>query len=161
MESRYWVVPAVWDATDEFDGIPLWFEMEVNYIDLDEIPYYHRILEEGRASRWVGWSSHHVPLGCLVQGGLVAQPDYFPRPSLDACHGFDPATAEFLIEEAARELERTPGVDVGDALKDVGVGLWIRSDRDLALVVSALETVRPELRTLVMAGATAESLRWR
>ncbi len=161
LEQRWWVVPDVWEATDDLDGIPLWFELEVNYIDLDELPYYHRILEEGRGGKWIGWSSHHVPIGCLVQGALVAQPDYLPRPSLDACHGFDPDTARFIATEAERELERSPGEDFDAAMRDVGVGMWIRSDRDLSLLAGSVRDVPPRLRTPIMAGATAESLRWR
>ncbi|GEM_PF-2691227 len=160
LEARWWLVPEVWDATDELDGIPLWFELGVNYIDLDELPYYQRILDEDRGSEWIGWSSHHVPLGCVVQGALVAQSNYLPRPSLDACHGFDTATARFIVEEAARELERTPGADAQASLRDVGVGLWIRSDRDLSLVVSSLKDVRSSLRTPVLAGAIEEAHRW-
>jgi hypothetical protein len=159
-EGWYWVVPGVWDATDDLNGIPLWFELNVNYIDLDELPYYQRLLDEGRGSRWIGWSSHHVPLGCLAQGALVAQPNYFPRPSLDACHGFDTETARFIAEEAARELARNPQFDFEASMQDVGIGMWIRSDHDLGLMITGLKDVPERLRRPILAGATAESMRW-
>ena len=161
LEGWYWVVPAMWDATDDLNGIPLWFELEVNYIDLDELPYYQRVLDEGRGTKWIGWSSHHMPMGCVVQGALVAQPDYFPRPSLDACHGFDPATAQFIADEAERELDRNPQFDFEASMREVGVGMWIRSDHDMGVLLPALEGMRTRLRRPILAGAAAEATGWR
>jgi hypothetical protein len=160
IEGRWWIVPAVWDATGDLDGIPLWFELEVNYVDLDELPYYQRILDEGRGSKWVGWSSHQAPVGCLVQGALVAQSSYFPRPSLDACHGFDAETAGFIASEAMRELVQIPGVDIDACLRDVGIGMWIRSDRDMTRLIQSLKRVPARVRNQLLLGASEEAARW-
>ncbi len=152
-----WIDRSTWSQTEALRPIPLWIELEVNSVDLDELPFYNRILDEGRASSWIGLPSHHYSRMCPAHPGAGLSDR--PAPSADGCSGW-PAG------ELARVLEWTQGQFGSDlpgrdrALGDIGRGVWIRSNRRLRAVEIALQGVPEELAGPVRAGARDEASRW-
>ena len=155
--SAPWVDLGTWDRTAALRGIPLWFELEVNTVDLDELPFYGRILDEDRGSAWIGWSSHRPSGICPANPGTGVGDR--PDPSADGCQGWGPG-------ELVAALERVPadfGADrqgLQRALQDIGRGIWIRADRRLPAVELAIRGARGELTGPVMQGARDEAARW-
>ncbi len=152
-----WIDRATWSQTERLRAIPLWTELEVNCLDLDELPFYNRILEEGRATSWVGFSSHHYSWLCPAHPG--AGMGDRPAPTADGCSGWPEGGLARVLDGIQSHLERdVRGRD--RALQDIGRGAWIRSNRRLQAVELALQGAPPELAGPVLAGARDEASRW-
>jgi hypothetical protein len=152
-----WVDRTTWSQTESIRPISLWTELEVNLLDLDEVPFYNRILDEGRASSWVGFSSHHPSHICPAHPG-AGMADR-PAPSSDGCSGWGAGGLVRVLDGIQSYL----GTDIQgreQALQDIGRGAWIRSNRRLQAVEIALEGVPGELSGPVLAGARDEASRW-
>jgi hypothetical protein len=129
----------------------------VRYVELDELPYWQRILEEGRGSQWIGG------LGDLL-GRCSNLPLTDPRvhiirhpAKLDCRFAESENTAVVL-----RALQDWTGDDITieERLLDMGRGAWIRNGRDLKAMEKALAEVDPVQRKLLMEGARDEARRW-
>ncbi|MCO4769328.1 MAG: hypothetical protein KDA24_04805, partial [Deltaproteobacteria bacterium] len=144
--------PGVWSR--EMPRHDLWFVLELDTLDADELPYYRRILTEGRGSPWVGRSSHHASNRCGRWPGTG--PGHAP-PDIDHCQGWGPGELATVVADVQR---RTTEADRRRALMDLGRGAWIRSNRALAEVARAIEGTDPTLAEPVLAGARDEARRW-
>lgn len=157
LTSAPWIERSTWDQTRHLRGIELWYDLEVNYVDLDELPFYARLIDEGRASVHVGVSSHHPSGECPSNPG--AHPADRPDPSADTCSGWpEGALAHVLVSTASRF-----GTDVEArkaALRDVGRGIWIRANRRVPAVEVAIRGAPGELTAPVLEGARDEAARW-
>ena len=155
--SAPWIDRSTWSQTATLRGIPLWFELEVDTVDLDELPFYARILDEGRGSPWVGFSSHHPSGICPANPGTT--PEDRPAPHEDHCRGWD---ARGLVPA----LGSVPGRFDADAegldraLQDIGRGAWIRANRSIPRVELAVEGAPGEIAGPVLEGARDEAARW-
>lgn len=155
LEVRPYIDPATWERTARFPGAELWWELEVDSVDLDELPYYQRILLEKRGSRHVGLASHTPSNDCPLWPG--SGPDR-PEPAADHCHGWGEGE---LVASFGREAARLsdPAARVR-AMEDGGRGAWIRADRSVPRVELALRGAPPEVLGPAMVGARDEAARW-
>ena len=152
-----WIDAATWDRTEQLDGIALWFELEVNTVDLDELPFYERIITEGRGSPYVGWSSHFPSGLCPAHPGAAGGDR--PYPTTDTCSGWDRGgLVAGLMSVAGRFGHDADGREA--ALRDVGRGAWIRANRSVQAVEVAIDGAPGELRRPVLVGARDEAARW-
>ena len=129
----------------------LWWVLQVDTLDVDEQPYYRRIIDEGRGSRWVGLPSHESSNLCTRWPGV----DH-PTAGDDLCAGWDEGELVRLVVEVARQV---PPSELPGALEDVGRGAWIRSNRSVDAVERAVRGAPPEFTDLVLDGARDEEAR--
>lgn len=129
----------------------LWWFLEVDTLDRDEQPYYHRLIDEGRGSRWVGLPSHSSSNLCPRWPGTES-----PRDPDDLCAGWEQGELARLVVEVARQA---PPEERVRALTDIGRGIWIRANRSVEAVARAVEGAPPEFVEPVLAGARDEAER--
>ncbi len=137
-----WIRPGIWDETARFDGLALGQRLGVKHVDLDDLPYYRRMLDEGRASPWVG---------------LVPPPDPTGLPSR---HHYPGSLPDHLAQ--AVEQMQLDGWEPRRELTHAGRGAYVAYDRDLAAILAHWEEVgvpQPWLDWM-WEGATAEAAVW-
>lgn len=145
---------STWDQ--ELPDYDLRFVLDVRSLDADELPYYRRIIREGRGSHWIGLSSYFPSRLCLRWAGTRGEA---PRPSNDHCQGWEHTELGALVADVT---SRTVGSrDRDAAFNEIGRGVWIRSNRDMDAVRRATREFPPEASVPILRGATDEERRWR
>lgn len=156
VEGLPYVDTSTWSHNRSFRGLELQWRLGVNRVDLDELPYYYRLLDENRATRSVSAVSHHAMDGeaCRDHVGHRSGPER-PEPDRDRCTGWDigQLCAALTAEEAA-------GAGNPSWAADVGRGAWIRGNRSLDQVERGLQGCAEPARSAALAGATDEARRW-
>ena len=98
--------------------LSVWFELEVNHVDIDELEHW-AALRDG--SRWVGWSTHFPASACRPLRG--SRPGEDPRLGEGTCGAWREG-------ELCRVAEAALGAGASrQDLVDVGRGAFIRGDR--------------------------------
>lgn len=143
---------STWDRP--FPSHALWFVLEVDTLDGDELPYYQRLLDEGRGTSWIGRGSHHPSNECPRWPGTGPEP---ARPAEDHCAGWGEGELRGVLENVVRDA---PSDGRDQALMDAGRGAWIRSNRDLSRVRIAVRGLDPSIVEWVVRGAQDEARRW-
>lgn len=149
--------PSVWSQTLSFDAVRVGQELEVRYVELDELPYLQRILDEGRGSPWIGG-----------RGDLLGRCSNLPLSDSRVTTIRHPAKLDCLLSESEeplivlREARNWTADDVPleVRLADMGRGAWIRNGRDLLAMEEGLSEVRQTERELLLAGARDEARGW-
>lgn len=152
IQALQFVDPGTWDR--ELPDHDLWFVLELDTLDADELPLYRRIIDEGRGNAHIGRASHFPSVRCPRWPGSGQER---PRPSEDHCSGYEPGELDRLFEGIADEFEEAEQRRV--ALREAGRGIWIRSDRELSRVQEALAGLEPGLAEAVLSGARDEARR--
>jgi len=172
LDSSRYVRPGVWEATADYEAVAFWRELGLRWVDSDDVPYFARILAEGRAhlamsfggGDMVNCKSDTSDAAGRVPGGRIAglQEGH--------CTGWGPG--ELAAQILAYKQDYSPetpltGLDTGymhpggkfdpDA---VGRGAWILCNRDLSRLTAALEGLPAEQQELILAGARAEAQLW-
>ena len=150
-----------WPHNRSFRGLELQWTLRLNHVELDELPYYRRLLDEGRGSEYVGAVSHDAMDGarCQDQVGLRSGP-VTPDPSGDHCTGWEEGQLCSVLERCA------PPRNVGDSeddltwAADVGRGAWIRANRSVGEVELGLAGCPGPWRTAAVEGALDEAAGW-
>jgi len=155
-QGSHLVERSVWPLNRRPPDLEFYYRMVVWSVDLDELPYYHRILDEGRGSEWIGAMSLYDGALCtdaLKENSVPTAPD----PAADYCTGFTSQEVCPLLAKLAADLadDRAPR-----AIADVGRSVWIRSNRDMDRVHEALRECDEPWRTFVLDGAVDEAERW-
>jgi len=158
VEGTAYIDPSVWGRTAANRGLELYWTLDVQHFELDELPYYHRILDEGRGSRAIGSASGTLGLLCpnpiSVQAG-GAKPD----PAADSCQAWTEGDLCHHLSD-----ERFPAgasrVERATITGDIGRGAWIRGNRDLAGVDRSFEGCPGLWRSYAIEGAENEAARW-
>jgi hypothetical protein len=149
--------PSVWAQTLSFEPVRIGQELEVRYIELDELPYLQRILDEGRGSPWIGG-----------RGDLLGRCSNLPLSDSRVTKIRHPAKLDCVFAEAEdtlivlREARNWTDDDAPLEVRftDMGRGAWIRSGRDLLAMEQRLTEVSQTERDLLLAGARDEARRW-
>ncbi len=153
VDGAGWVDRSVWPQTRELDSIRLWDGAGVTAIDLDEIRYWSRIVEEGRGDRMTGWVSNCPTSRCAVhplRGGVI-------RPAEESCRGFGPGE---LAPYVPQLLQEQPEPGDPPVLESAGRGIWIRAQRDTEQARQALEGLPEDQIEQIMRGVLDEARRW-
>jgi hypothetical protein len=149
--------PSVWAQTLSFEAVRIGQELKVRYVELDELPYLQKILDEGRGSPWIGG-----------RGDLLGRCSNLPLSDSRVTKIRHPAKLDCLLSESEdplivlREARNWTNDDVPleVRLTDMGRGAWIRSGRDLLAMEQRLSGVDQTERDLLLAGARDEARRW-
>ncbi len=147
------VAPSTWDR--DLPDHDLWFVLQVDTLDADELPFYRRILDDGRGNDLVGRASHVPSSRCPRWPGSGAEA---PRPKANHCSGWEAGDLDELIAGVAGSTVDAQARRA--ALREVGRGVWIRSDRDLERVADALTGVDASSAEAVLWGARDEARRY-
>ena len=149
--------PSVWSQTLSFETVRIGQELKVRYVELDELPYLQRILDEGRGSPWIGG-----------RGDLLGRCSNLPLSDSRVKKIRHPAKLDCVMAESEdpvivlREARNWTDEDAPLELRltDMGRGAWIRSGRDLLAMEQRLAGVTQTERDLLLAGARDEARRW-
>ena len=149
--------PSIWKQTLSFESVRVGQELQVRYVELDELPYWQKILDENRGSEWIGGL-----------GDLLGRCSNLPLTDTRVTGIRDPRTLNCQFEESEstaiilRDLEEWNGseMSIPERLIDMGRGGWIRNGRDLNAMESALGDIPEHQRNLLMTGARDEARRW-
>lgn len=158
IEGLPYVETATWAHNRPFRGLELQWRLGLNRVELDELPFYHRLLDEGRATRSVAAVSHHALDGtaCRDSVGHRSGP-VRPEPAGDHCTGWVPGQLCAALDAVVAD----PTVPSGsDSAADVGRGAWIRANRSVAQVERGLEGCAEPARAAALQGAVDEARRW-
>jgi len=151
------VHPSVWAQTLSFEAVRIGQELQVRYVELDELPYLQRILDEGRGSPWIGG-----------RGDLLGRCSNLPLSDSRVTKIRHPAKLDCVFSESEntllvlREARDWTGDDIPlkVRLTDMGRGAWIRNGRDLLAMEQKLAGVEQTERDLLLVGARDEARRW-
>jgi len=149
--------PSTWETTRGFDAQRLHFELGIEDPDVDELPFYRRLLDEGRGSRDLGLATAtHFELQCPLQPGRL-DPGPLRRADEQRCGGWSPGglTAHIVRISEGGWSPTTQG------LRDFGAGAWIVCQREVACVEESLVGAPDDLRETILIGARAEAARAR
>jgi len=151
-----WLRPAVWGDTLQFDGLALRHELSIVALDHDEIPYYQRIIDEERSSKWIGRPSGIISPSCRTEREPWSLGLY---PQRDVCAHLSPESVQWMVEVGMPESEG-PVEDEAFGQVAMGRGLWIRSNRDMARFEEAIGLLNPAVADRMREGARDEARRY-
>lgn len=148
-----WIDTSVWDQTREIDSIRLWDEAGVNALDLDEVPFYNRIIHEGRGDWMIGWASNFPSARCVLmplRGGVT-----WPRS--ESCRDFGQGE---LTPYIPLLLQEQPEPGDPPVLESAGRGIWIRCNRNVDASRRAVQGLPDDQVEAIMQGVLDEASRW-
>jgi len=152
VDARWLADPSTWSATKGFDGVAAHFELGLEDLDADEIPYWMAMLAAGRGSPATGLATAtHVEPGCPLQPGRLDHGPLFAADA-DRCPGWSAGA----LAERWRELGAQGWTPTAQQARDFGAGVWIVCGRSLECVSAAVGEDLPET---VLRGAAAEARR--
>jgi hypothetical protein len=178
LDSSRYVRPGVWEATADYEAVAFWRELGLRWVDTDDVPYFARIVAEGRAHLAMSFGGDKVAChwdtsdaAGRVPGGRISDLRE------GHCTGWGPGELATQIRAYDVDLKHVldnkldpdtlTGLDTGymhpggkfdpDA---VGRGAWILCNRDLSRLEAALEGLAPEQQEPILAGARAEAQLW-
>jgi len=158
IEGLPYVDSTTWQYNRPLRGLELQWRMGLNRVELDELPYYHRILDEDRATRQIAAVSHHAMDGSACRDGVGHRSGSVqPAPSADHCTGWDPGQLCTALDLVSMDPDIPPGLTWAE---DVGRGAWIRANRSVAQVERGLEGCPEPARAAALEGAIDEARRW-
>jgi len=167
--SRY-VRPGTWAQSAGYEGVALWRQLGLHWVDPDDAAYFARMEAEGRGHRVMGFGVLFVD--CRWDTGDAA--GRLPRGwiadlSEGHCQGWGPGElAQHLVTFQSMDppdrygLDQNylqPGTDLD--LEALGRGAWVLCNRDLNRLDIALQGLDPKQREAILVGARAESALWR
>ncbi|MCO4770517.1 MAG: hypothetical protein KDA24_10850 [Deltaproteobacteria bacterium] len=147
-------------ASSQVDPLAFGPGMGIWWLDADEVPYWRRLFDEGRANPWVGHASYHrTGAHCASHAfGFPALAGGVPPWDRERCHGFAPGELAWTIDSVLGE-GAIDGWEEPALLDALGRGAWIVSQRDLTMLEEALQGAAPHRVEAVMAGARDEASR--
>ncbi len=166
--GRY-VQPASWEVSADYEGVRFWRDLGLHWVDPDDVPYFTRIVREGRAHRAMsfGWLFVDCPFDTSdaagrVPGGRIADLQK------GHCEGWKERELALHVQEYRQlEPELQTGLDTGYMQRGtsfdadaVGRGAWILCNRDLSRVARALVGLEAVEAEAILAGARAEAALW-
>ena len=158
VEGTSYIDRSVWPQTGENRGLQLYWTLDLQQIELDELQYYHRILDEGRGSSAIGLASGTLGLHCPNPISVQAGGDR-PDPAADTCQAWTEGELCHLLTDDRFPAGELPG-DLARIAGDIGRGAWIRGNRDLAGVERSFEGCPGRWQSLAIEGARNEAARW-
>ncbi len=141
------ISPSTWSQTP-YDGARLARELRLDSLDIDELPFWNRIVDEGRAAK---------DMGLVTRLGDCRQ--QFARRLDFALGGYDEdrCGARCADEPLARALESEMAANPALDRVSVGRALWVVCNRDLEQVEGVLSRLEPGDATGYREGALDEA----
>lgn len=157
-EGSSYIDRSVWSQTRANRGLQLYWTLDVMHFELDELPYYHRILDEDRATRSIGLASGTLGLFCpnpiSVHAGGTR-----PDPRADICQAWTTGALCHQISDDRFPTDQ-PTEDLADVARDIGRGAWIRGNRDIDGVRRSFDGCLTPWGSYAIEGALDEASRW-
>ncbi len=169
VDSSSYIRPGVWAMTADYEGVAFWRKLGLRWVDPDDVPYFARIIKEGRAhpAMSFGWDfvdCHWDTSDAAgrIPGGRIADL------AEGHCQGWGPGQlATQILDYQGTEPRAQTGLDTGYMQEGaefdpdaVGRGAWIVCNRDLSRLQAALEGLPQEQQEPILAGALAEAQLW-
>ncbi len=137
--------PSVWSRTLGYEGVTLHQQLDLRSLDLDDLPWFQRIVEQGRANPHVGVATHSFCTHELRERTGLPH----PQPHVSVCGCERPGELGGILQ---RFIEGPPHAEPSE----VGRGVWIFCNRDMDAVHNALEGLPEPIRDEMLAGARKE-----
>ncbi|HCP48308.1 MAG TPA: hypothetical protein DIU15_19875 [Deltaproteobacteria bacterium] len=166
--SRY-VRPGTWEASAGYEGVALWRDLGLHWVDTDDAPYFARMVREGRGHRAMSfgvlfidchWDTSDAA-GRLPRGKIADLRE-------GHCSGWGPGElAEHVTMFQSLEPADRYGLDQRYLQPDteldleaLGRGAWVLCNRDMSRLRAALNGLESSQLEAILAGARAEADYW-
>ncbi len=160
VDNARFIQPAGIALTRQLDAVALYRGLGVWWLDVDELPYWNRLLDEGRANPFAGSLSRDFRgVRCPGEPFGFEAPGRVPDALAVTCSGFERAELTPVVDSVLGE-GAAEGWTEAQLLDALGRGAWIRNDRDLDSLPAAFDGVPADRLALILAAAADEASRW-